>query len=233
MWQVESRARSPMTASKGRSGKANSEQTAEQLIIDNARRLAADARLLSENERFASAFALAVLGLEEVGKLLFRRWQSDEEFCKLTKKYSAHRIKQAIVSSIYLADITRTTVNQYLDENGYVLYPKELTEEEIKRIAPPLGENESLVERLSSDFHNSYHSRLIDFARFGVIDKTKQWALYVDDENICHNMLPSNFSSTGCVKMIERIENAIDLYNEEFLEPIAKAIFVNVFANKK
>ena len=34
-------------------------------IMENAARLLQDAKLLSEHDRFASAFALAVLGLEE------------------------------------------------------------------------------------------------------------------------------------------------------------------------
>jgi AbiV family abortive infection protein len=43
----------------------------------NARRILGDARLLSDNQRYASAFALAVLGLEEIGKALLslRVWR--------------------------------------------------------------------------------------------------------------------------------------------------------------
>jgi AbiV family abortive infection protein len=39
-------------------------------IVANAARLLGDAKLLSDNGRFASAFALAVLGLEELGKVV-------------------------------------------------------------------------------------------------------------------------------------------------------------------
>jgi AbiV family abortive infection protein len=40
----------------------------------NAARLLRDAKLLNDNERHASAFALGVLGLEEIGKAILRLW---------------------------------------------------------------------------------------------------------------------------------------------------------------
>jgi len=43
-------------------------------IRRNAKRLLRDAKLLSDNKRYASAFALAVLGLEEIGKVILKRW---------------------------------------------------------------------------------------------------------------------------------------------------------------
>ena len=43
-------------------------------IRRNAKRLLRDAKLLSDNKRYASAFALAVLGLEEIGKSILRQW---------------------------------------------------------------------------------------------------------------------------------------------------------------
>ena len=43
-------------------------------IVDNAKRLLGDAELLDDNGRYASAFALAVLSLEEIGKVILGRW---------------------------------------------------------------------------------------------------------------------------------------------------------------
>ena len=42
---------------------------ANTLIIANSARLLGDAKLLADHGRFASAFALAVLGIEEIGKV--------------------------------------------------------------------------------------------------------------------------------------------------------------------
>jgi AbiV family abortive infection protein len=48
---------------------------ANTLIIANAARLLADAKLLVDHARFASAFALAVLGVEEIGKVALEIWE--------------------------------------------------------------------------------------------------------------------------------------------------------------
>jgi AbiV family abortive infection protein len=50
---------------------ANDERT---LIMTNAARLLGDAKLLADHNRFASAFALAVLGVEEIGKVILDIW---------------------------------------------------------------------------------------------------------------------------------------------------------------
>jgi AbiV family abortive infection protein len=64
----------------------------------NAKRLLRDAVLLSDNKRYASAFALAVLGLEEIGKVILRRWNLSN---------SGHLNKQLAVSSLLMADALR------------------------------------------------------------------------------------------------------------------------------
>jgi AbiV family abortive infection protein len=57
------------------SGKLTAEKVADGMnaAIQNATRLAADARLLFDNGRYASAMALAILAIEEVGKVAILR----------------------------------------------------------------------------------------------------------------------------------------------------------------
>jgi AbiV family abortive infection protein len=43
-------------------------------VVRNAKHLFRDAVLLNDKGRHASAFALAVLGLVEIGKAILRRW---------------------------------------------------------------------------------------------------------------------------------------------------------------
>ena len=45
-------------------------------MVANAARLIGDAKFLSDNLRFASAFALAFLGLEEIGKVILDIWNT-------------------------------------------------------------------------------------------------------------------------------------------------------------
>jgi AbiV family abortive infection protein len=66
-------------------------------IVANAARLLSDAKLLKDHERHVSAFALAVLALEEIGKLLLKLWGVTE------RKGYDHLSKQRAVASLLLA----------------------------------------------------------------------------------------------------------------------------------
>jgi AbiV family abortive infection protein len=60
------------------------------LIMANAARLLADAKLLVDHTRFASAFALAVLGVEEIGKVILDIWETAEPLPKPKIRKSSH-----------------------------------------------------------------------------------------------------------------------------------------------
>jgi AbiV family abortive infection protein len=68
-------------------------------IRRNAKRLLRDAKLLRDNKRYASAFALAVLGLEEIGKVILKRWGLPGN-----EGRSWHLNKQLAVSSLLMVD---------------------------------------------------------------------------------------------------------------------------------
>jgi AbiV family abortive infection protein len=72
-------------------------------IVSNAARLLRDAKLLVDNERYASAFALSVLALEEIGKVVLELWGASQPVHKSGKRPSSHLRKQAAVSSLLLA----------------------------------------------------------------------------------------------------------------------------------
>jgi AbiV family abortive infection protein len=72
-------------------------------VIANAARLLQDAKLLVDHTRFASAFALAVLGVEEIGKVILDIWGSAAPLSKPVVRRSAHIRKQSAVSSLLLA----------------------------------------------------------------------------------------------------------------------------------
>ena len=47
-------------------------------IVANTARLLSDAKLLNEHGRYASAFALAALAMEEIGKVILKLWDVSE-----------------------------------------------------------------------------------------------------------------------------------------------------------
>src|SRR4051812_25955421 len=75
------------------------------MVLANSTRLLNDARILIEHRSFASAFALAVLGMEEIGKALLDGW-NDEAPLAEAKSRSLHIQKQLAVSSLLLGEMT-------------------------------------------------------------------------------------------------------------------------------
>jgi AbiV family abortive infection protein len=69
-------------------------------IVDNAERLLADSELLTDNGRYASASALAILGLEEIGKVILRLWGVPEP----KGRRHDHLSKQQAVASLLLGE---------------------------------------------------------------------------------------------------------------------------------
>jgi hypothetical protein len=80
------------------------------LIMANAARLLADAKLLANHTRFASAFALAVLGVEEIGKVILDIWETAEPLPTPKIRKSSHLRKQSAVGSVLLASFALSTV---------------------------------------------------------------------------------------------------------------------------
>jgi AbiV family abortive infection protein len=66
-------------------------------IVGNARRLLTDAEILLRDERYPTALAIAILTVEEVGKVYLEKWQPEK------KSRTYHSQKQSILGSFYLA----------------------------------------------------------------------------------------------------------------------------------
>ena len=72
-------------------------------LSDNVMRLVADARLLKANQRYSSAFVLAAIALEELGKLVLLMWKRDDIEPK-TRRRTAHLRKQSAIAAVILAE---------------------------------------------------------------------------------------------------------------------------------
>jgi AbiV family abortive infection protein len=73
----------------------------DRMILSNWKRLKDDADYLANDKRYPTAFSVALLALEEVGKLIWRRWEADGMKPKVAG--TAHRKKQLAVSAVGLA----------------------------------------------------------------------------------------------------------------------------------
>jgi AbiV family abortive infection protein len=127
------------------------------LILGNARRLFKDAELLMDHQRYASAFALAVLGLEEIGKALLKHWEADRPLPK-KEGVSAHIRKQTAVASLLLGALM------------------------VRRFPRGVDWDTLDIPAITNEFNESEEGRVFVAIRNSDLDKRKQSALYQDDD---------------------------------------------------
>jgi AbiV family abortive infection protein len=120
-------------------------------VTRNVFRLVNDAKLLNEHERYSSAYALAVLALEELGKFLFIVWGLP------APKKNRHVVKQRAVGALL--------ISQWVD----------------KEFGRPETVDDDLIERGAKALSESSPGRLSEFIEMTVLDKAKQAALYSDE----------------------------------------------------
>jgi AbiV family abortive infection protein len=129
------------------------------LILGNATRLLDDARLLVEHRRYASAFALALLGFEEIGKVLLKSWEDEKPLAKAKVWRSQHVQKQAAVATL-------------------------LTGALLARMFPVVNWQTIDFDAVTKAFNESDEGQILALIREGHLVRRKQNALYIDDDMI-------------------------------------------------
>jgi AbiV family abortive infection protein len=143
-------------------------------IVLNALRLLEDAKLLRDNERYASSFALATIALEEVGKLIINIWQSQKPLIFHKSGRITHRRKQAAASALLLA---------------------KQAEEIAREVDPNVPIDDELVSLLAEELIKTDAMRSFELVEMGAVDKTKEVALYRDDWLSATDLHADTFSS--------------------------------------
>ncbi len=173
-------------------------------IVSNAARLLRDAKLLADNERFASAFALAVLALEEVGKVVLTLWDYSNNTRKSNNRLSSHLRKQSAVSSLLLAKY----ITSELDD---VIAAEPMTDELIERVARAMFESEA-----------GKFDRLVSL---GAVDKTKQIGFYHDDWLEAAALHADQFEASDVTQVFEKCRTAIAALGDSKTMCVGKAIY--------
>jgi AbiV len=168
-------------------------------ITENAKRLLRDAKLLSDNERYASAFALAVLGLEEIGKALLNLWG-------LSKYTSGHVYKQAAVSSLLIVDGVMRGA-QASPEGGR----RSPSSAELERIIATVLESET------GRFSQSIDSK--------ALDKVKRFAVYYDGDLERAGFDPSGFTYDDVEPIFKMCLWALNEMDHNLTALAAKSVF--------
>jgi AbiV family abortive infection protein len=115
-------------------------------VVRNARRLAQDARLLKDHERYASAYVLAIISFEEIGKMLIKLWGLPAS--------KSHISKQLAVTSLLIA-------NDVVKEFGPL---DQIEKQQIERVAKAV--NESPAGRLTRIVELAFIDQTKQFALY-------------------------------------------------------------------
>jgi AbiV family abortive infection protein len=171
-------------------------------VIANAARLLQDAKLLVDHTRFASAFALAVLGVEEIGKVILNIWGSAAPLSKPVVRRSAHIRKQSAVSSLLLASFAVREFGTVVDHA-----------------------NEELVQRVAEAFRLSREGQLMSQVHGGALDKTKQLGLYRDDWLTDASLHADQFSDADVNAIFTIARRAIEVVDDARIMRTGRAIY--------
>jgi AbiV family abortive infection protein len=171
-------------------------------VIANAERLLQDANLLVDHARFASAFALAVLGVEEVGKVILDIWGSAAPLSKPVARRSAHIRKQSAVSSLLLGSFAVTEFGTVVDDA-----------------------NEELVEHVANAFRLSREGWFMSQVHGGALEKTKQLGLYRDDWLTDASLHADQFSDADVNAILSIARRAIEVLDDARIMRTGRAIY--------
>jgi AbiV family abortive infection protein len=178
--------------------------TGQTAIIANAARLLKDAKLLLDHGRYASSFALAVLALEEIGKVVLDLWGWPEASPKPSKRPSAHVRKQAAVSSLLLAESVTKEWGDFINREG---------------------PSEALVEGVARSMHHSEPGRFHWMVGIGAVDKTKQLSLYRDDWFKIAGLSADQFDGDDVARVLERCRLAVTVVGDKRIMRVGMAIY--------
>ena len=172
-------------------------------VFCHAMRLFNDAAYLRDDARYASAYALALLALEEVGKAILECWQLPP-LAKLSVKGSAHLRKQTAATTVVLAHaITH------------------------RFIGPELAGMELIAARdmLARFIAGSSEGRDMDHAAIGVLDRIKHIALYRDENATELGLTPERIGASDVNEIIDMGATAAEGLGDEATMEIGRAIY--------
>lgn len=179
--------------------------------LKNAERLLADANLLYDNCRWASAYALALYALEEVGRVIIEEWTADAPLPRTTKKQTFHVQKQLAVFHLVLAESVLANAKAMEEEGAE---PPKASHEE----AHPSQWLRQLRKRMTgTEEFGLYHS-----VQDGWLERSKHLTLYRDASFLKEGMTPDDITANDPVR-IERITlKALPMIYDNDLMSIAR-----------
>lgn len=169
-------------------------------IFANVARLARDAKLLSDNQRYASAFALVIIAVEEIGKIILRSWNIAGPV--KAKRRTAHISKQSAFAAVLLANHSIQAFGDRINED-YA----------------------ALLSELAQSYNSSAVGKLYLHMMIGALDKTKQVALYKDEVGPLSLFNADQFSKKDVDELTDHLIPIVPLIFDQRTMHVARAIY--------
>lgn len=182
-------------------------------VIENSHRLLNESELLLEHGRCASAFALAVLGLEEVGKAILLSWLKGDDTSKLSQSLTFHIRKQSAVAHLLSA---RLAVEHIIEE---IVIPN------IPELMNGTFAKDNYVEGLAKKMWESDEGRWSRHTEIGVFDILKQISIYDDGSRYKLEVRSTEVGAGSVIELVENARRAVRLLDHELSMKVAKATF--------
>jgi AbiV family abortive infection protein len=204
------------------------------LVLENAKRLLADAEVLHGAGRYASAMALAIYALEECGKYLMEKW-SDENFVvprQIRKGY--HEKKQLAISSLFTALAFQKRADpfmkHYFSEFDMTTMTREEFKEEWRKASDWLFNNHA--DFISNEMMADERAALMDYSKGGVLEFVKQACIHVDRYSLKKGFDHKIIKDADAQSMIENARDAIAQIDDDRMIGLARAMIEGFLENE-
>ncbi|MEE3044282.1 MAG: AbiV family abortive infection protein [Pseudomonadota bacterium] len=175
-------------------------------IFKNATRLIADASFLNKNNRHASAFALALLGIEEVGKIILDIWYPNGNIPKQKALRSFHIQKQYAVAALMLG------------KQASVF---------LANVPMPDRDASELKEQLAKLLYEGEEGQFSRHVLDGILDKTKHCAMYFDDQFEALDIRAEQFEHSDVTELLDLAVASTEAIFDNRAMRAGKAIYGN------
>lgn len=181
--------------------------------LSNAYRLMSDASYLIEGRRYASAVALAVISLEEIGKYLLAMWSKNPEFAFDRRRL--HEAKQRAIAALFMADRMRAEYQKRKVDFSDLGSPEKMA---------------ILVEAIKAGHENE--SGYAAAVRAGVIQHVKHSGLYFDNMLAEKGIEPSRITANNADGLMRDCSRAFMILVDRKAVSIAADLFMILLRQK-
>lgn len=183
-------------------------------VLQNTVRLLDDAALLASYKRFATAVALSVFALEEIGKVALKIFDEGPTIDGKRGRSNIHVRKQLAATSLLQAKFGEQIVCAKLE--GWGLADEDPT---------TIEQAAELREALATAIFNSREQKLLEYIRLGATERIKHLGMYVDEWHLEYGLRGEQMGQEQFEELYSEARRALPLLADARAIRMAGAIY--------